>query len=133
MNKQKHREYSKEWYKKNKEEIDRKKKIYYQKNKKKVIKCHKEYYQKNIERERKKGRERQRKNKPYFASYQRKYYKLHKNKDKIMIRHETRYKYGKLPKGFVYHHTTEPYNRDIWIGVAQEEHSLWDSLPKIQI
>lgn len=45
----------------------------------------------------------------------------HKN-NKKKVRIYTRNKYGKLPNGFQYHHTTEPYNIDEWICVNEKEH-----------
>ena len=44
------------------------------------------------------------------------------SKEKESIRIKTRHKYGKLPKGYQYHHTTIPYDIDIWIGILKEEH-----------
>ena len=38
------------------------------------------------------------------------------------IRGMTYRKYGSLPKGWEYHHFTEPYHVDLWIGVHKSEH-----------
>ena len=38
------------------------------------------------------------------------------------IRLKTYKKYGRLPYGYEYHHTTEPYNADEWLGIARLEH-----------
>ena len=49
------------------------------------------------------------------------YNKKPEGKFKNKIRNRTRYKYGKLPKGFEYHHP-KPYNVDVWLGVHYTEH-----------
>lgn len=57
--------------------------------------------------------------------YRREYSKEYKSKPvvrlKERIRQQTRRKYGKLPKGFEYHHI-EPYKIDVWLGVYSNEH-----------
>lgn len=101
------KEYQKEWYQANKERLRKKsneyRKVYYRENKEKI----KEYRVQN------KG-----KIKEWIRS--------HLNKPEMRQRHLIRKltysKYGKLPCGFNYHHTTEPYNVDEWIGIDPLEH-----------
>ena len=109
----------KEYRLKNKEEIRRKKREYYEKNKDKID----EYLLKNKERR----LEYRRKNKEQKNKYLREYSKNPTEKHKDSIRHKTRSKYGKLPLGFVYHHTTEPYEIDAWIGVGVKDHYKFHS------
>ncbi len=47
-----------------------------------------------------------------------------KHKEHYKIRSKTHYKYGKLPNGWQYHHYTEPYDVDNWIGVYCKEHRM---------
>ncbi len=47
-----------------------------------------------------------------------------KHKENYRVRYQTRKKYGKLPYGMEYHHTTRPYHIDSWIGVFKEEHTI---------
>lgn len=45
-----------------------------------------------------------------------------RNKHHYQIRHLTYNKYGLLPKGYEYHHTTEPYETNNFDILLQEEH-----------
>ncbi len=80
-------------------------KEYYQKHKKEVYATVRKWIRNNREQSR--------------ENEKRRYYK---DKHKCLVRVKTRQRYGKLPYGFVYHHTTEPYNINYWIGVHKSEH-----------
>ena len=81
---------------------------------------HYDYYRENKERLLKYGKKWLKENKDKVKQYK----KTDKtnNKQHYQIRKKTYNKYGKLPKGMEYHHTTEPYHEDIWIGMIPEEH-----------
>ena len=49
-------------------------------------------------------------------------YNKNRNKEKIKVRTKTYKKYGNLPQGMQYHHTTNPYHIDKWIILTIEEH-----------
>lgn len=72
------------------------------------------------------------KNKGQIKQSTRKY--KHQNKGKMreyylddrtnyLIRKGTTYKYGRLPKGWQYHHIP-PYRVDVWLVVHQSEHKI---------
>lgn len=84
--KQSKSEYDKKYYQKNKEKIKKKQKTRYKRKKKELIEHNKKY--------------------------NRKYNKLEDVKKRNNIRKQTIRKYGKLPKGKQYHHTTIPYHID---------------------
>ena len=87
------------------------------------------YYRRNKEhlkqvtREWKKAHKKQVKEyKEWSKKYMAKYRQNPEVKEKNKMRMRTKRKYGKLPNGFNFHHTTKPYNEDEWIGVHKSEH-----------
>ncbi len=61
--------------------------------------------------------------------YRKKYFRENKekirkiiDKEKHKVRAETQRKYGSLPVGIEYHHTTIPYHQDEWIGINVDDH-----------
>ena len=66
------------------------------------------------------------KDKEVRLAFEKKKYNTNKKfRKKNIIRSRTRRIYGRLPMGWQYHHI-EPYHEDVWIGVAKEEHKLFD-------
>ena len=62
-----------------------------------------------------------------IKKYQKEYHLKYKeikvvDREKHRVRAETQRKYGNLPSGINYHHTTIPYNPDNWIGMYEDEH-----------
>ena len=110
----------KEYGKNNKERISKSQKEYYIKNKNKINKRNNNWREKNKEKHKQLIKKWVKNNPEKIRKIAiRNYYK---DKDKHSIRQKTRWKYGKLPKGFQYHHTTKPYTVDEWICVHQSEH-----------
>lgn len=50
------------------------------------------------------------------------YAKSKRDRENRKVRAKTRYKYGKPPKGYQYHHTTKKYHIDKWALLSIKEH-----------
>ncbi len=101
------KEYQKKWYRDNKDRLTEKMRRY-----------RKGYYEENNQKEKKYRKD----NKSKIKGWIKNHLNNPKMKQKDLVRKLTYYKYGKLPKGFQYHHTTEPYKVDEWIGIDTNEH-----------
>ncbi len=129
-------DYDKKWYKRNKGKIrdyqkgyykkwlkkNREKKVEYIKkwmkeNKRSII----EYRKKNKERLSKNNREWRIKNKEHIKKYE----QTPKRKINRKVRDQTRRKYGKLMKGFQYHHNTNPPHKDKFIVLEEKFHKFY--------
>ena len=112
---------------------------YFKKDKEKVRKTKRDWNKKNQEKMRIISVRFKKNNPDYMEKYLKEW--INKNpeknkayhlKDKInnkahhQIRKKTYMKYGKLPNGMEYHHSTEPYNTDVWIGVYPDEHKKFE-------
>ena len=113
----------KNWRKNNPDYIKRYKMV---ERTKKWRKKNPELRKKQIERQNQsiKGKETKRKYKLKYPDKVKKDKKMDRinNKQHYQIRYKTKKKYGKLPNGMEFHHLTEPYHTDIWIGVYSDEH-----------
>ena len=103
----------------------------YRKNNRQLLKDKsKEYYKHNVEQIKKRTYEDKRNNNWYYNEHTKKYskdwHRKEENKVKDSVRGKTRYDYGKLPKGYQYHHP-KPYDKDVWVGVPVEEHTKWEN------
>ena len=105
-------EYNRIWYKRNKERKDEYSRKWAKKNPEKIREYSIKSYRKN------KGKYNSRVNKT-----KRKYWI--KDKFNNDIRKKTRLKYGKLKRGFTYHHTTNPYDRDKFIILEDKFHKYY--------
>jgi len=104
-----HRNYQKKWNEKNPEkrkQIMKRNRLKYKDEKRDYLREWRNLNRETYRRLQRKG------GKKYYP----------KNKHKVFIRTYTLRKYGKLPKGWQYHHITNPYHIDYWLGVHKEEH-----------
>ena len=92
-------------------------------------KHHKEYYQQNKQKILTSNKTWRKSNPKKMIEYSMNNYR--KYKEHWRIRVKTRRKYGMLPKEWEYHHFTEPYNKDLWIGVHYTEHKQIDKIWKV--
>ena len=66
------------------------------------------------------------KNKRKVNRINKRYYDRYPNKRKeANIRRGTRQKYGKLKKGFIYHHNTKPYKKDKFVVLEKDFHNFY--------
>ncbi len=118
-----------EWYKNNKERLRINRKKRYYEEQESAIEYSKQYYQEHKQ-------ERLDYNKIYYKTDNglmvkkkacKQYYKSHKDnpeyRHKRTVRRKTIRKYGKLPKGYEYHHYTNPYEIDKFVILKKEEHT----------
>ena len=105
-------------------------KKYYQQNRKKILE-HKRKYRKykpynhlNYIRDKESNKRWRKRNPTLWLKYQTK--DRTKHLEHYKIRSHTYVKYGRLPKGWEYHHITKPYEVDLWLGVHYSEHKQID-------
>ncbi len=79
FDKEKLKEYQKEWHEKNIEKRKEQREEHYQKNKDKINQRHKEYYQKNKDKINQRHREYREKNKDKIKQYNKEYYQTNKD------------------------------------------------------
>ena len=108
------REYNRRWYAKNKEKRKFQIKGWQETNKEKRYERQREYEKENKDKINKKKRE-----------YHMKPEINYRNK----IRRKTNHKYGRLKRGFVYHHNTNPYQTDRFMILERGFHNYYHKNP----